>query len=544
MAWGPSGIAARQAAARAGRSALPEESTGELSGFPQLGGGRRAGPPAAAQVKEALKSGQDKAASSPDAKPAPVEPPAASSPATQAEVEVEASQIEAAPAVSSTATQEDTTKLLLARLDPLGGAQAFLNVTDGLDLVQLLGWLHAVRGATPEDLDIPAWKELSIWVQGFGGPRAVLDLLKIDKVQQSVKESLAAAASKGQAQAATSHHDVEVVAPTGTSEEGDSGAAAGGTDLPSPPLPASPSPAEAPAAPWNAAPAGPPPASPPPEVPAPAATAAPSTSVSSRASSWAARVTGSKMPQVAPIKAPAWGGKGSAGKGTPSSQLPPPSMPAPRPPGEPPQSAPPSAAPPPPATSPEAVPQQLSVPSTAAPPPPSAPKAASPDGYSAWAPPPSSPPVSQWLQHDDLDMSLDPKEGSDMFPEEEEEEEEGQEQQEESERTEAEVEEPKTAPPPAPAASPPAWPAATGAVKERLSGTKLAEWLRRRVFQLRVPLAMGHAELLEVLQSLDDEKLQPPFEEAKLWLGLDESEAMPPALAQLITDFRDVRSRS
>lgn len=132
-----------------------------------------------------------------------------------------------------------------------------------------------------------------------------------------------------------------------------------------------------------------------------------------------------------------------------------------------------------------------------------------------------------------------------MFPEEEEEEEEeGQEQQEESERTEAQVEEPKTAPPPAPAASPPAWPAATGAVKERLSGTKLAEWLRRRVFQLRVPLAMGHAELLEVLQSLDDEKLQPPFEEAKLWLGLDESEAMPPALAQLITDFRDVRSRS
>jgi len=81
------------------------------------------------------------------------------------------------------------------------------------------------------------------------------------------------------------------------------------------------------------------------------------------------------------------------------------------------------------------------------------------------------------------------------------------------------------------------------AKESNLAGKKLAEWLRRRVFQLRVSLPVGQAELLEVLQSLDDEKLQPPFEEAKLWLGLDESETMPSALEQLLTDFRHVRAK-
>ncbi|CAE8714752.1 unnamed protein product [Polarella glacialis] len=63
------------------------------------------------------------------------------------------------------------------------------------------------------------------------------------------------------------------------------------------------------------------------------------------------------------------------------------------------------------------------------------------------------------------------------------------------------------------------------------------------VFQLRVNLVMGQNELMEVLQSLDDDKLQPPFEEAKLWLGLDPEESLPPALEQLISEFRDVRVR-
>lgn len=73
----------------------------------------------------------------------------------------------------------------------------------------------------------------------------------------------------------------------------------------------------------------------------------------------------------------------------------------------------------------------------------------------------------------------------------------------------------------------------------RLEGAKLAEWLRRRIYELRVHI--GYAELLEVLQALDDEKLQSPFDEVKLWIGMDEGESMPAALVQLITEFKDVR---
>lgn len=92
---------------------------------------------------------------------------------------------------------------------------------------------------------------------------------------------------------------------------------------------------------------------------------------------------------------------------------------------------------------------------------------------------------------------------------------------------------------PSPASAPP-----SGQAKEqRLAGTKLSEWLRRRVFQLRVTLPIGHSELLEVLQNLDDEKLRPPFEEAKLWLGFDDADSLPKGLEQLMTDFRDVRVR-
>ncbi|CAE8618770.1 unnamed protein product, partial [Polarella glacialis] len=106
------------------------------------------------------------------------------------------------------------------------------------------------------------------------------------------------------------------------------------------------------------------------------------------------------------------------------------------------------------------------------------------------------------------------------------------------------VSKPVEAPAPAPApasSSSVSWPAPAKA--QQLDGVKLAEWLRRRVFQLRVNLVMGQNELMEVLQSLDDDKLQPPFEEAKLWLGLDPEESLPPALEQLISEFRDVRVR-
>lgn len=66
-------------------------------------------------------------------------------------------------------------------------------------------------------------------------------------------------------------------------------------------------------------------------------------------------------------------------------------------------------------------------------------------------------------------------------------------------------------------------------------------WLRRRVFELRVMVSIGPSELLSVLQSLDDGQLVLPFTEVKLWLGLEEKEPLPPALEQLVTEYRAVR---
>jgi len=79
-------------------------------------------------------------------------------------------------------------------------------------------------------------------------------------------------------------------------------------------------------------------------------------------------------------------------------------------------------------------------------------------------------------------------------------------------------------------------------VAARASGADLAAWLRKRIFQLRVTINIGPSELLSVLQSLDDEKLAPPFTEAKLWLGLEEREPLPAALEQLVTEYRAVRA--
>jgi len=73
-------------------------------------------------------------------------------------------------------------------------------------------------------------------------------------------------------------------------------------------------------------------------------------------------------------------------------------------------------------------------------------------------------------------------------------------------------------------------------------GVSLDAWLRKRLFQLRVTIALGPKELLSVLQQLDDEQLAPPFVEAKLWLGFDEQEPMPAALEQLMTEYRALRS--
>ncbi|CAK0822814.1 unnamed protein product, partial [Prorocentrum cordatum] len=65
----------------------------------------------------------------------------------------------------------------------------------------------------------------------------------------------------------------------------------------------------------------------------------------------------------------------------------------------------------------------------------------------------------------------------------------------------------------------------------------LGAWFRRRVFELRVMVPMGPMELLGVLESLTDDQLAPPYAEAKMWLGLDESEPLPAALETLVAEF-------
>lgn len=77
---------------------------------------------------------------------------------------------------------------------------------------------------------------------------------------------------------------------------------------------------------------------------------------------------------------------------------------------------------------------------------------------------------------------------------------------------------------------------------EKLSGDRLGEWLRRRLFELRVrDVGMGASELLTILQSLSDEQFAPPFAEVKMWLGLDTEEELQPSLAQLLQEFVAIR---
>mmetsp|Transcript_69598 Transcript_69598/g.166986 ORF Transcript_69598/g.166986 Transcript_69598/m.166986 type:complete len:151 (-) Transcript_69598:127-579(-) len=78
----------------------------------------------------------------------------------------------------------------------------------------------------------------------------------------------------------------------------------------------------------------------------------------------------------------------------------------------------------------------------------------------------------------------------------------------------------------------------------KISGSQLESWFRRRAFELRVGLAasFGSSEVLEVLKSLQDSSLVPPFTEVKMWLGLDEQEALPESVETLVTEFRAIRS--
>lgn len=81
----------------------------------------------------------------------------------------------------------------------------------------------------------------------------------------------------------------------------------------------------------------------------------------------------------------------------------------------------------------------------------------------------------------------------------------------------------------------------TASAQVRMEPVKLEDWIRRRVFELRLSLGMSPDVLLATLQNLEDEQLQAPFTEVKLWLGLDEAEPLPAGLDQLVLEFRSAR---
>mmetsp|Transcript_2395 Transcript_2395/g.4373 ORF Transcript_2395/g.4373 Transcript_2395/m.4373 type:complete len:523 (-) Transcript_2395:153-1721(-) len=518
-AWGAGGLAERDIAARSGRAAPADSNEANVAstGFPELGGTGRPKP-------------------GPDQTPV-VKDPSPPSPAS-APSRVEEKALESAPLQSEAKdgaevqTLEDTTEALLERLEPMGGAGAFLTVTDGLDLAQLLGLLHVIRGdAGVEGLDIPAWKELSASVQSFGGPRAILNLLQNDKVRETVAEAIAEQGAPAE-QGEDWHQD----------ELQDVGPDSEGPPSSPPPAPAS-APIESPAPEEAVEIHGPPPAAAPPpaEPPAQVPTSAP------RSGGWADLVRTGAAP-------PKWGKGGlgtawSGGKGATAL----------RPPSE----------PPPPAAAAAAQPQAVDL----APGP--KPKASAPEGYAQQPMQPSQEVTEvqaeqaaedEWKEVEaeplqDVDSSKQWKAQSNgdsdsRWNSDEEWLKQGwtkdasgwwhppkkdasssasaKEEEEVKEHDDKAAWVPATAPP----SAPPSAPAASN-----LAGQKLAEWLRRQVFERRVSLPMGQAELLEVLQNLDDEKLQPPFEEAKLWLGFDESDSINPALERLLMDFRDVRAK-
>lgn len=102
----------------------------------------------------------------------------------------------------------------------------------------------------------------------------------------------------------------------------------------------------------------------------------------------------------------------------------------------------------------------------------------------------------------------------------------------------------RTTPKDPPVAAPVATPSSSQspvskAPAEMFHGTSIEEWLRRRVFELRVGLGPG--DLLSVLGNLDDSQLSPPYTEVKMWLGFDEKEPLAPGLAQLVSEFPSVR---
>lgn len=71
---------------------------------------------------------------------------------------------------------------------------------------------------------------------------------------------------------------------------------------------------------------------------------------------------------------------------------------------------------------------------------------------------------------------------------------------------------------------------------------KWTDWIRRRVFEMRLSLGKSPAEFLAVLQSLEDDQLEAPFAQVKLLWGLEETEALPAAMGRIAMEFRTLRS--
>jgi len=426
---------------------------------------------------------------------------------------------------------QEARQAVLKVLEPMGGALAFLEATRELKPSSLKSWLDllciAAGALGNEEPDMAAWQELAGLVVSSGGPRVILELLKGVKapVNHAAKQDAGlpvpfpehhSAAADGDDRPDDPVTEVVPAAPALTKLQA---AMAGVTEAPAADLEEQKVEPKEPKVESKVSSAEPSPVMKPSveePIPQPPAMAAPATAPVR--GSWAA------MAAAPPSTAKSWGkGGASAAKG--NYALPPhPSIPAPRPP---------AALPPPPPSAQPSVEESAAAPANKGWQQPGAWNAGPAENsipfpdMPEWQPPATekADPTPETGDKDDAfveDVAAAPVQAEEVPV----------------------VSKPVEAPAPAPApasSSSVSWPAPAKA--QQLDGVKLAEWLRRRVFQLRVNLVMGQNELMEVLQSLDDDKLQPPFEEAKLWLGLDPEESLPPALEQLISEFRDVRVR-
>lgn len=117
-------------------------------------------------------------------------------------------------------------------------------------------------------------------------------------------------------------------------------------------------------------------------------------------------------------------------------------------------------------------------------------------------------------------------------------------EQEEDDDEADDAEEPVHAAPDAPAndaAEKARWQQNKGSAPAKVDPAKLKDWIRRRVFELRVQLSISPEQLLNIFQEMEDSQLQAPFTEVKLWLGLDETEPLPVGVDQLVVEFRAAR---